>query len=385
MQPYDSASPDGTGHHPRLERAAPTAAWLLYTLIVLEILFMVSPVAAYYYAVYGVPLNALADTPATAWLALHILPHFSHSDSALVNALIAVSWPLILVGMAAFVVGFVQIYRARFGRRGAVLGGAYRHVRHPQYLALALVGLGTTLFWSRFVVLLAFVVMLCLYGALARLEERRCLAQFGAGYRDYLARTGRFLPRRLEAALRRLRPRLPAPWGVRVAAGVLALGAAAVGGGWWLRDHAIASLQVAGSGGHALVFLAPMAGADRERIAALVSSGLADAPRLLYVAPAHWSVPELGLAPPAGGTNDGARELAHPTSHGNSGGYASGIRVLVTRPQTWRPADGGRDLLAATVRITPLHTVTVDPAAGKVSAPAPAAPSAWGDIPVPVY
>jgi len=371
-----------------IERAAPTAAWLLYTLIVLEILFMVSPLAAYYYAVYGLPLNALADAPATAWLALHILPHFSHSDSALVIGLIAASWPLILLGLGAFAVGFVQIYRARFGRRGAVLGGAYRYVRHPQYLALALVGLGTTLFWSRFVVLLAFVMMLCLYGGLARLEERQCLLRYGHAYRDYMARTGRFLPRRLEAALRSFLPRLPdgtrARRAVRTVA-VAGIAASAIGGGWWLRGHTIASLQVTQRDSHAILFLAPMPAAYRDRVATLMADRLGNESRLAYVAPAHWSVPELGLMPPAGHGNDGARELVHPTSHGNAGGYDRGIRVLVTRPQTHRPADGGRDLLAATARIAPLFTVSLDPTATSIGSREPAAPSAWGEIPVPVY
>jgi len=185
--------------------------------------------------------------------------------------------------------------------------------------------------------------------------------------------------------VQRFLPRLPGPRSARLAAGVLTLGALAVGGGWWLRDHAIASLQVAGRDGHALVFLAPLDVDDRACIAALVGGRLGGAPRLVYVAPAHWSVPELGLAPSAGYANDGMRELAHPASHGNAGGYASGIRALVARPHTWRPADGGRDLLAATVRMTPLHVLDVDPAAGSVSPPAAAAPSAWGDIPVPVY
>ena len=43
------------------DRAVKTSAWVLYTLIVLEILFMVSPFAAYYYSIYATPLNALQE------------------------------------------------------------------------------------------------------------------------------------------------------------------------------------------------------------------------------------------------------------------------------------------------------------------------------------
>lgn len=368
---------------------APRAAWLLYTLIVLEILFMVSPLAAYYYAVYGVPLNALADRPATAWLTQSILPHFSYSDSLLVNALIAVSWPLILLGLTLFLVGFVQIYHARFSGRGPVSGGLYRWIRHPQYLALALVGLGTTLFWSRYLVLIAFVAMLCLYVALARSEERRCLARFGDEYRDYLRRTGRLLPRRLEQALARLRPRLPGGSGARrtLAALLAALTLwLAVLLGNQLRAHALASLQIESRGPHAVLFLAPLAASRRAAVADLVARELGPEPRLVYVAPWSWSVPELGLLAAPRYPHDSVRELGHPGTHGNTGGFGPGpARALVTVPLPTVSQAGGVALLAATVRVRPESLLTVSPQTTGVLARQPAGPSLWPGIPVPVY
>jgi protein-S-isoprenylcysteine O-methyltransferase Ste14 len=180
------------------ERAVKTSAWLFYTLIVLEILFMVSPFAAYYYSIYATPLNLLQGSPSTAWLTMYLLPHFTYSDSWLANGLVLVSWPLILLGIAIFVVGFCQIYWSKFTGKGAVAVGLYRFIRHPQYVALAIVGLGTSLYWSRFIVVIAFVSMLCIYMFLARVEERICLEKFGEAYRGYMNRTGMFLPRRWE-------------------------------------------------------------------------------------------------------------------------------------------------------------------------------------------
>ena len=87
--------------------------------------------------------------------------------------------PLILIGLALFLVGFAQIYWAKFTGRAAVELGLYRYVRHPQYVALALVGLGTTFYWSRFIVLVAYVTMLFLYYFLANHEERVCVEKFG--------------------------------------------------------------------------------------------------------------------------------------------------------------------------------------------------------------
>ncbi|MEQ8858033.1 MAG: isoprenylcysteine carboxylmethyltransferase family protein [Pseudomonadales bacterium] len=380
-----------------LDRAAPLTAWLLYALIVLEILFMVSPAAAYYYAVYAAPLNGLADLPATAWLTLHVLPHFAYSDSALVNGLIAVSWPLIGIGTLLFLVGFVQIYGARLRQaRGApateVASGLYRYIRHPQYLALAVVGLGTALFWSRFLVWIAFVLMLCLYSALARLEERRCLRRFGDSYRRYMTRTGRFLPRPLEdqlaAIAHRGRPDRASGPGRRLAMGtmvaLLSVGASVVAGGW-LRDHAVASLQVARQGPHTLLFLAPLGAEQRARTAELLAPRLGAEGRLVYLAPPGWTVPELGLSGAADNGPGNLQELAHPGSHGNRGGYGNTLLALITRPTLLQPAAPGAGLLAATVRIEPLRQLDLSLDSGAVSAPTPAGPGRWAGIPVPVY
>ena len=113
------------------------SAWLFYCLIVFEILFMVSPFAFYYYSVYSVPLRWLQESTYTAWLTLHILPHFTYSTSLLSNALLVAAWPLILSGLALFFLGFVQIYWAKLTRKTNVEVGLYRYVRHPQYIAIA--------------------------------------------------------------------------------------------------------------------------------------------------------------------------------------------------------------------------------------------------------
>ena len=105
------------------DKAVKSSAWFLYTLIVLEILFMVSPFAAYYYSIYATPLNWLQEIDSTAWLTMYVLPHFAYSDSWLANGLILLSWPLILIGIALFVAGFCQIYWAKFTGRGAVEKG----------------------------------------------------------------------------------------------------------------------------------------------------------------------------------------------------------------------------------------------------------------------
>ena len=199
------------------DKALKSSAWFLYTLVVLEILFMVSPFAASYYSIYATPLNALQQYGLTAWLTMYVLPHFAYSDSWLANSLLLVSWPLILCGLFLFAIGFCQIYWSKFFGKGAVDGGLYRKIRHPQYVALAITGLGCSFYWSRFIVIVAFVSMLCLYYFLARTEERICLQKFGDPYRDYLDRTGMFIPKRWQPQWTMLHWRLPESRSARVA------------------------------------------------------------------------------------------------------------------------------------------------------------------------
>jgi hypothetical protein len=58
---------------------------ILYLLIGLEIVIMISPFAAYFYAGYGPLLNTLYAFPATAWLTGFFLPHAVVSQSVVLN------------------------------------------------------------------------------------------------------------------------------------------------------------------------------------------------------------------------------------------------------------------------------------------------------------
>jgi protein-S-isoprenylcysteine O-methyltransferase Ste14 len=167
---------------------------ILYLLIGLEIVIMISPFAAYFYAGYGPLLNALYAFPATAWLTGFFLPHAVVSKSGVLNFVNSLGRTLFSLGMLAFLIGAFQIYSAKFRRKGVVTGILYRWIRHPQYLFLAIAGLGLLLFWPRFFILILYVSMLFVYYLLARHEERRMLAQHGESYRAYMLRTAMFVP-----------------------------------------------------------------------------------------------------------------------------------------------------------------------------------------------
>jgi len=74
--------------------------------------------------------------------------------------------------------------------------GPYRLVRHPMYTVLTLYGIGLTLMTGNWVIGAPVAVSLPLLVA-TRLgkEEELMIEQFGDEYREYMKRTGRFLPR----------------------------------------------------------------------------------------------------------------------------------------------------------------------------------------------
>lgn len=371
------------------DQAVKTSAWFLYTLIVLEILFMVSPFAAYYYSIYATPLNILQESPHTAWLTMYLLPHFTYSDSWLANGLILVSWPLILAGIVLFVFGFCQIYWSKFTRKGTVEVGLYRHIRHPQYVALAVIGLGASLYWSRFIVVMTFVSMLCLYYRLARLEERMCLEKFGQSYRDYLDRTGMFLPRSWESRWRLLDWRAPGKgWvGGLVFGGVyIAVLALTVGASHLLRGHVVGSLQTEIGETRVTVFLAPVGPRTKTAVVRLLDTASLPGD-IAYVAPSSWQVPELGLKrsseSPPGGSLD---ELLHPTTHGNSLSYDENrLNVVLVEASYAREEMDGVARFSQALNSRPVEFLALDIAAGEIVERRHASEGQWAGIPVPTF
>jgi protein-S-isoprenylcysteine O-methyltransferase Ste14 len=154
---------------------------------------------------YGFPLTVYllsgwlaARFPGIDWLAHdsgHLLetifgwksnPHFGpfHILSAVLIGsgfiLLAKAWPV--------------LYRAQRGRSLAT-SGPYARVRHPQYIGFVLIMIGFLLQWPTLVTLAMFPILVFIYVHLALREEREALAAFGDGYRRYMDRTPRFVPR----------------------------------------------------------------------------------------------------------------------------------------------------------------------------------------------
>lgn len=73
-------------------------------------------------------------------------------------------------------------------------GGPFRYLRHPIYMALNLLALGSALWAPTLVVWAAFVLLAVGSDLRARAEEALLLKVFGAAYVTYCARTVRFVP-----------------------------------------------------------------------------------------------------------------------------------------------------------------------------------------------
>jgi hypothetical protein len=154
-----------------------------------------------------------------------------------------------LAGSVMFVVGALiflgcagQVYYHKVARKGVALRGLYSWIRHPQYLGLAITGLGLSILWPRFLTVALWAVMIALYYALARDEERRMLGEFQAGYREYMDRTGMFLSRGVETAAGRLLPVGSGTLKAVLVIGLLAI--AAIGGAFGLRVYTLDSLPL---------------------------------------------------------------------------------------------------------------------------------------------
>lgn len=76
-----------------------------------------------------------------------------------------------------------------------VTTGPYRWVRHPFYVTTALVMASVTLLTANWLIGLLCLVVLGMLAIRTPKEERALIKNFGQPYLDYMARTGRFVPR----------------------------------------------------------------------------------------------------------------------------------------------------------------------------------------------
>ena len=240
------------------------ASILAYLLIGVEIVIMISPFALYFYSVYGPVLEFFARFPALSWTTEFFLPHMVFPDDLLITA-ISLLQILLVVGLVLFLFAAIPLYYGRFTNKGVVRASFYARIRHPQYLFLAISGLGMLLYWPRFIILVLYITMLFVYYILARNEEWRMQLEAPGRYEAYMASTPMFLPgepggRIFRALFGWIQPK----WlGITVAYAVSLLLAILLA--LSIRGHAVRSLPLYPQAGLTLVSVFPRpAGEVRE-------------------------------------------------------------------------------------------------------------------------
>jgi protein-S-isoprenylcysteine O-methyltransferase Ste14 len=364
------------------------AVWFVYVVIVFEILFMISPFALYYYSAYAHFLNFLGGSPATAWFDRFFLPHFSHTSSPVLEVLSSWDEVIFFAGVTLFAIAFLQVYGAKLLRRQQpVTGGLYRWIRHPQYLGVAVMGIGVLLVWPRFLVLVGYVTMLFLYYFLARHEERRCLARFGESYRSYLEQTGMFFPGSWFGWLPNWLPergwrRVPA-----LAGSYVLLVGSAVLAGFGLLNYSLAHISTFATAD--LVVLSPaqlpsarleeaveFSLADASVAEALAAHGYGEGEKLLaYVVPIDWRLPDLPMETQPRGGHYTPRDFD-----------PDALKVLFTRVVLHDRGAQGLDIVRRAVKRETIVLVRLNLASATVESEEKPPPTVrWGDVPTPYF
>lgn len=358
-----------------------------YFLIAFEFFYMASPFAVYFYSVYRPSLNVINSNPLLAWLSTIFLPHIAvETASPLINLHNIVGAVLATLGFAAFCLGAGQVYYHKFARKGAVTGGIYNIIRHPQYLSFSICSFGLLLLWPRFIVLLSFIAMLFAYYFLAKVEENECEQKFGESYRTYKRKTNMFLPFRLPFVDKL--PALPKS-GIKRYAAILALyvltSVVAIGLALGVQRMALNSLYALYTPDAAYISVNKAETAQLQQIVDLALSApdiqqklsaAAHAKFINYVLPAEWNVSEIPMNTVGAG------------GHLNPATYDRNLyRIVFTRAELRNEqAVEGQNILLNTAKRIPLGEVVVDLAQhAVVETKNPPEHIKFENVPVPLY
>jgi len=102
------------------------------------------------------------------------------------------------IGLGVFLAGLIILIVATLNFAKAphdkpITGGLYRYSRHPMYLAMFLIYIGTSLASASWLFFLLAIAAVVLVRPEAILEERYCLEKYGNAYCEYVNKTPRWV------------------------------------------------------------------------------------------------------------------------------------------------------------------------------------------------
>jgi protein-S-isoprenylcysteine O-methyltransferase Ste14 len=109
-----------------------------------------------------------------------------------VHLVMVVSLGLIALGTSLVVVGWAQVFGARYE---LLTSGIYRLVRHPQYLGLIVIVVAFNIQWPTLLTLAMAPVLIAMYVRQARREDEELATLYGEGFFRYAAQVPAFVPR----------------------------------------------------------------------------------------------------------------------------------------------------------------------------------------------
>lgn len=190
-------------------RLAAQSGVFVFFIMAFEIMIMISPFAFFFYSVFNPFFRLIDNYAALRWLTSFFLPHMILPPTLFLVTIRILGSFLFVAGCLTFLVCALQVYLGKIFRWGLADKGLYKFIRHPQYLALAMWGVGMCILWPRFIVLFSLSIMFLLYYFLAKDEERRMTARYGESYKEYMSKTGMFTPQFIDKWFSAFMPNKP--------------------------------------------------------------------------------------------------------------------------------------------------------------------------------
>lgn len=224
-------------------RVSAFAGIAVFFIVAFEIMIMISPFAFFFYSVFNPIFNWLGQFSSTRWLTSFFLPHMILPPTIFLKIVRISGSAFFIIGAIVFAVCVLQVYLGKLFKCGIADKGLYKYIRHPQYLALGIWGIGMCILWPRFIVLATLSIMFILYYVLAKDEEKRMSTLYGESYRKYSEKTGMFIPRSIERLFSFVNHILPKTFQRYVAIPLIII-IFVIGSGFILREITLYSLHL---------------------------------------------------------------------------------------------------------------------------------------------